>query len=176
MAESFLGEIRMFGGNFAPRQWSFCSGQYISIGQNQALFSLFGTGYGGDGRTNFMLPDLRGRLPVGQGDGPGLTPRMIGQRFGVEQVTITEQQMPAHSHGFQISQEQAVNASAIGNVPASLEDSDNIYLTQNSPADGQKMAESSVQSTGNGQGHYNMMPYLGVSFIVSMAGLYPSRN
>ncbi|MDF1642497.1 phage tail protein, partial [Thalassolituus oleivorans] len=103
MSEPFVGEIRMFAGNFAPRGWAFCDGQLMAVSQNDALFSLLGTVYGGDGRTTFGLPDMRGRLPVHQGQGPGLSLRRLGARYGEENVTLTVNEIPPHSHGFMAS-------------------------------------------------------------------------
>ncbi len=116
--DPFIGEIIMFGGNFAPRSWAFCDGQLLAISQYNALFSLFGTIYGGDGRTTFGLPDLRGRIPVHQGSGPGLTPRQIGTRSGSEQVTLTPQDLPSHTHAWKASSAGATNRTPAGNGKA----------------------------------------------------------
>ena len=113
MSDYFLGEIRMFGGNFAIKNWAFCNGQLMSIAQNTALFSLLGTTYGGNGIQTFALPDLRGRIPMGQGNGPGLTPRIIGEVGGTEPVTVTLNQMPMHSHAFSVTADAATVA-AVG--------------------------------------------------------------
>ena len=110
MADPYVGEIKMFSGNFAPRNWAFCEGQLIPISENNTLFSLLGTRYGGDGRTNFALPDLRGRLPLHFGTGPGLTPKLIGERRGVETVLLTMDEIPSHKHNVQASSETAVQA------------------------------------------------------------------
>src|SRR4026209_391528 len=118
MSEPFLGEIVMFAGNFAPRGWALCNGQILSIAQNTALFSILGTTYGGNGQTTFGLPDLRSRVPVGQGQGPGLSPWTLGEQNGFENVTLSATQMPAHNHLEEVSVGQADTASANGNYLA----------------------------------------------------------
>src|SRR6185437_6635000 len=110
MSDYFVGEIRMFGGNFAIKNWAFCNGQFMSIAQNQALFSLIGTTYGGDGVRTFALPDLRGRLPIGQGQGIGLSPRTMGENAGSEQVTVLLNEMPLHSHAFNATADAATTS------------------------------------------------------------------
>ena len=179
MQTPFLGDIRMFAGNFAPRSWAFCDGQLLSIAQNSALFSLLGTTYGGDGQTTFALPDLRGRIPIGEGNGPGLTPRVIGERAGAENVTITLTELPPHNHGFFATQENA-NTSTIGpsvlfGTAKASQGTPHLYLTQtgNTPA---PLASAAVGFTGNTQPHNNMMPTLTLSFVIALQGIYPSRN
>lgn len=175
MADPFVGEIRMFAGNFAPRGWAFCDGQLLAVSQNDALFSLFGTIYGGDGRTTFGLPDLRGRIPVHQGTGPGLSPRPLGQKTGTEKVTLTLNQFPSHSHMVQASNNAATSTTLNGRVLArGVEPNDTFYVapggTQNPLINGM------VANTGGSRSHTNMMPSLAVNFIVALVGVYPSRH
>jgi len=169
--EPYVGEIRMFGGGYAPRDWALCDGQILAIAANQALFSLIGATYGGDGRVTFGLPDLRGRVTVSQGTNPrtGSTYR-LGGRHGQETVTLTKNQLPSHTHvayangsaGEDPSPENAVWA---GGSP---------YST-NTPPDGQMSADA-VTSTGNNQAHENMAPFLAVGFIISLRGIYPTQS
>jgi microcystin-dependent protein len=167
MSEPFLGEIRMFGGNFAPRGWAFCNGQTLSIAQNTALFSLLGTTYGGNGQTTFALPDLQGRVPMHWGQGSGLSSRSLGEQDGVEAVTLTQQQLPAHTHTLNGST-GAVNTTRPTNaIPAK----GGSYTT--APPDTQ-MASPAV--VGNNLPHGNMQPSLAVSFIIALEGIFPSRN
>jgi len=172
MSEPFLGEIRMFGSNFAPRSWAFCDGQLLAIGQNQALFSLLGTIYGGDGRTIFALPDLRGRVPVHMGHGPGLSSRPVGHKVGSENVTLTQAQLPSHSHALEASADAATESAPTGHVLASS--STVTMFADTAPT--VPMASASITAAGGGQGHPNMMPFLCVHFIIALAGIYPSRN
>ena len=159
----------MFGGNFAPRGWAYCSGQLLPISQNTALYSIVGTTYGGDGRTTFGLPDMRGRVPVhsgGNSAGPGLTPRQLGEKSGQETVTLTSSQIPPHSHP--VSTATANRASPAGNFPAVANDGESNYYPD---------ADASFPATGGGgQAHNNMPPYLAVNFIIAMVGVFPSRN
>ncbi|HZD04287.1 MAG TPA: tail fiber protein, partial [Longimicrobiales bacterium] len=119
MSEPFVGEIRMFAGNFAPRGWAFCDGQLLAVSQNDALFSLLGTIYGGDGRTTFGLPDCRGRIPLHAGSGPGLTPRALGSKGGAGKVTLTVNQLPSHTHPLQGSTDNGLDPNPGGNLLAS---------------------------------------------------------
>src|SRR5689334_10120851 len=128
MSEPFLGEIRMFGGNFAPRGWAFCNGQILSIAQNTALFSLLGTTYGGNGQTTFALPNLQCRLPMHFGNGPGLTPRSLGEMGGTETVTILTNQMPMHNHSLMATNADGNNAHPIGNTLAGDSATGNIQV------------------------------------------------
>lgn len=174
MSEPFVGEIRMFAGNFAPRGWAFCDGQLLAVSQNDALFSLLGTIYGGDGRTTFGLPDLRGRVPIHQGSGPGLTPRNLGSRAGSERVTLTANQNAAHTHMMRGSTDFAGDISPANNVPATGAGA-NLY--NNAGATAVNMSPEAVpQSGGAGQSHNNVMPFLCVNFIVALFGIYPSRT
>jgi microcystin-dependent protein len=173
MSEPFLAEVRIFAGNFAPRGWAFCNGQLLPISQNTALFSLIGTTYGGDGRTTTALPDLQGRVPMHPGRGPGLTARRLGERGGVGEVTLTEAQMPSHGHGARASTEvgeenDPVNASLAGSVG-------NTMYTQ-AAGSTVNLHTDSLASTGGSQAHNNLQPFLAMSFIIALQGLYPSRS
>lgn len=170
MSEPFVGEIRMFAGNFAPRGWAFCDGQLLAVSQNDALFSLFGTIYGGDGRTTFGLPDLRGRLPMHQGTGPGLSPRRLGARFGAENVTLTTNQIPNHTHDLRsTARAGTTDIAANHNIARTRED-------QFGPTDDDLLASTTLANTGGSRSHTNLMPALCVNFIVALIGVYPSRQ
>ncbi len=175
-AINYLGEIKMFAGNFAPTGWAFCNGQLLPINQNQALFSLLGTTYGGDGVTTFALPDLRGRVPMHFGSGPGLTSRVIGDKGGQETVTLTMAQIPAHTH------------SAVANVDTTVATSDRPQSSlagrnaSATPSYG-KTANGTAASTavtvapaGGGQPHPTMPPFECVNFIIALQGIFPSQN
>jgi microcystin-dependent protein len=172
MAQPFIGEIRMFAGNFAPAGWSFCQGQLVPISQNDTLFILVGTTYGGDGESTFALPDLQGRAPMHQGNGPDGVTYQLGEKAGVEQVTLTTQQIPNHTHAFLGSTEAAVNTAPTGGVVATSAQVD--YLTVN-PAS-VAMNPNAVTPVGGSQPHENMQPYLCVSFIISLFGLFPQQT
>jgi len=166
----------MFAGNFAPKNWAFCDGQLLAIQQNMSLFSLLGTTYGGDGRSSYALPDLRGRLPVHQGTGPGLTNKKIGKLYGKETVTLTEAQMPDHNHVFNVSKNIANSSEPTGNVLAAQDDGDFLYVAApEAPSNFQNLHNNTLASTGGNQNHTNMMPSLCVNFIIAMFGTYPSR-
>lgn len=174
MSDPFISEIRMFAGNFAPVRWASCDGQIMPISQNQALYSLLSTMYGGNGQTTFALPDMRGRVPMSFGTGPGLTPRAIGQRFGTESVTVTLDQIPAHTHALQASTAPASSDSPDGTVlatPASSFYSDGVPASKITQLLGDNLGDS-----GGGQSHRNIMPYQTLTFIISLFGTYPSRN
>ncbi|MGR3811674.1 phage tail protein [Jiulongibacter sp. NS-SX5] len=174
MAEPYVGEIRMFAGNFAPRGWAFCDGQLLAVSQNDALFSLFGTIYGGDGRTTFGLPDMRGRIPIHAGSGPGLTPRTVGSKGGSENVTLTEQQLPSHRHPVRISEDIATRPFPEGGVLASNAETAAFYNQGSSSDSLEKM--DGIADTGGSQSHSNLMPFLCINFIVALFGIYPSRH
>jgi microcystin-dependent protein len=173
MSEPFIAEIRIFAGNFAPRNWAFCNGQLLPIAQNTALFSLVGTTYGGDGRTTFGLPNLQGRAPMHPGNGPGLTARRLGQMGGNEDVTATVAQMPAHNHQVQAVNEPGNDNQAGGGIPARTV---GFAAYTSSPGNFVAMAGNSVQNKGDGQAHNNMQPFLALNFIIALVGLYPSRS
>jgi microcystin-dependent protein len=173
MAEPFLGEIRMFGGNFAPVGWAFCDGSLLSIAQNTALFSLLGTTYGGNGQTTFALPDLRGRVPIHQGQGPGLSPYVLGQSGGSENVTLLANQMPAHTHAINAT-ESPTTSDPAGAVPAN--EAANRTQIYGSRPDGTVMSPAMCGSAGGNQPFPVAQPFLCVSFIIALQGIYPSRN
>jgi len=172
MADPFVGEIRMFAGNFAPRGWALCDGQLLSVSQNDALFSLLGTVYGGDGRTTFGLPDLRGRIPVHAGQGPGLSQRRLGEKGGQEQVTLNVNEWPSHTHAFRASKAIGAKANPTGQVVAA---GPSVKLFTQSPPNAY-LASTALTSVGGGQPHSNVMPFLGINFIIALVGVYPSRT
>ena len=174
MSEPFVGEIRMFAGNFAPRGWAFCDGQLMAVSQNDALFSLLGTTYGGDGRTTFGLPDMRGRLPVHQGQGPGLSMRRLGARYGEEIVTLTVNEIPPHSHGLLASTSEASSPNPANDVLASHTDGDQTYAEATQPVNG--LSSNTVATSGGSRSHTNLMPTLCVNYIIALFGIYPSRH
>ncbi|MFY0628727.1 MAG: phage tail protein [Flavobacteriaceae bacterium] len=197
--DPMLASIMIFAGNFAPRGWSYCDGQLLSIAQNQALFSLLGTTYGGDGRTTFALPDLRGRAAIGPRHGPGLTNRPLGQRSGEETHVLSALEMPSHSHtvigsgtaeNIYLSNEAGVRSAPIaGDVPSAgttapaigTGDPVNAYgpLTTANAIVSQTLNPASgltISNTGSSQAHNNMQPYLAINYIIAMVGYFPSRN
>jgi len=167
MIDPYIGTIMLFGGNFAPIGWAFCDGSLQSIAANSALYSLIGTTYGGDGLNTFALPDLRGRIPIHQGQGPGLSNYVIGQAAGTENVTLISTQLPAHSHNvlvnseptnnFLAAQPELLGYTGIGNTNAT-------------------MHVSMISSTSGGLPHQNMMPYLALNFVIALEGIYPTQN
>ena len=171
MSSPFLGEIRMFGCNFAPRGWMFCNGQLLPIQQYTAVFSLLGTYYGGNGTTNFALPNLQGRAPMAYGDGPGLTPRVIGESAGSENVTLLITEMPSHTHSMGAQGTRADRANANG---ASLAQSAApVYATANPNT---TLSPLSISLNGGNQAHNNMQPFLAVNFCIAVNGIFPSRS
>jgi len=172
MSEPFVGEMRMFAGNFAPRGWAFCDGQLLAVSQNDALFSLLGTIYGGDGRSTFSLPDLRGRLPMHAGAGPGLSSRRLGLKLGSEKVTVSGNQLASHSHPLQGSTANGIDSNPAGNVLAGSTVIEPYY--NGSPTT--EMAGESVSTAGGSQSHTNLMPFLCIHFIIALFGIYPSRQ
>ena len=174
MSEPFVGEIRMFAGNFAPRGWAFCDGQLLAVSQNDALFSLLGTIYGGDGRTTFGLPDLRGRIPIHAGSGPGLSPRRLGSKGGAEKVTLTVNQLPSHNHGrLKGSSDNATDPNPDGNYLATSTVL-TPYFVSTSPDE--NFASSAISAVGGSRSHTNLMPFLCIHFIIALFGIYPSRH
>ena len=171
--DAYVGEIRIFAGNFAPVNWSFCDGQLLAIQDNQALFALIGTTYGGNGSTTFGKPDLRGRLPIGDQQGTGLSNRVMGQPIGTETVTLTETQLPAHQHQVTVS----TTAANLSNVTANLIGGGLHYVsaTETSFTEG-AMEAGTIGATGGNAAHNNMMPYLVLNFIICLNGIFPSRN
>lgn len=172
MSEPFVAEIKMFGGNFAPRGYAFCDGQLMSIAQNTALFSLVGTTYGGDGRTTFGLPDLRGRFPLHPGAGPGLPTYRWGQKGGTAQQTLTVTQLPAHTHSLKAKNGQPDESNPGGGYPASLTNGTEGY----SDSTNTTMNADVLSSVGGNQPIDNMPPYTAIYFIIALVGLFPSRS
>ncbi len=170
--DPYIGEIRMVGFNFAPYGWAFCSGQIIPIQQNTALFALIGNYYGGNGTTNFALPNLQGRVPMGAGTGPGLTPRNLASAGGAETVTLNQTQMPYHNHAMQSASSSGVNlpnGAAPGDMPPR-------GTTTAYAAGGQvSMAAGMLEATGGNQPHNNMMPFQVQNFVIAMMGIFPTR-
>lgn len=176
MSEPFIGEIKMFGGTFAPRNYAFCNGQTLPIAQNQALFSILGTTYGGNGVQTFALPDLRSRVPMHPGQGNGLSPRSLGQMSGAENVTLVTSQMPAHNHQVGVADEEG-NVFAPGNntLAATVAGATNAntYVSGNPNA---ALKPNTLSVAGGSQPHDNMPPFLCVNFIIALQGIFPSRN
>ena len=181
MSQSFLAEIKMFGGNFAPKGFAFCNGQLLALSQNTALFSLLGTNYGGDGRTNFGLPNLQGLAPIQQGQGPGFSPYTLGQTGGTSTVTVTSSQIPSHNHSPNC-------LSTLPNPSPQLSPSGNVWavagtrraattLYKASPfGTAVPMNPAALANSGGSQPHNNMQPYLALTFIIALQGIYPARS
>ena len=172
MSEPFLGEIRLFAGIFAPQGWAFCEGQLLPVSQNDALFSLLGTVYGGDGRITFGLPDMRGRIPIHAGQGPGLSSYRLGAKGGAENVTLTANQIPSHTHNVKGVNDFADATTPGGNVPAQSTIAD-LYASVAPTVD---MNAAAVPNVGGSQPHSNLMLFLCVNFIIALQGIYPSRT
>jgi microcystin-dependent protein len=168
MSEPFLAEIRIVGFNFAPRGWGFCDGQILPINQNQSLYSLLGTTYGGDGRTSFALPDLRGRTPLHVGEG-----HRLGDRSGEETSTLSVSQMPAHKHGVRASSSAGNATTPAGHLLGAEATPDAAYHSADA---GTLVGLRSITNVGGSQAHENMQPYLAVNFCIALQGLFPSRN
>jgi microcystin-dependent protein len=167
MAQPYVGEIRMFGGNFAPAGWMFCEGQLLPISENETLFQLIGTTYGGDGQETFALPDLRGRLPIHQGNG-----FVLAETGGAEEITLTVQQIPAHTHAVLASNNTASGTSPAGSVLAAGPE---VTITAyGSDAPLTSLSPAALSSVGGSQPHTNFQPYLCVNFIISLFGIFPS--
>lgn len=178
--EPFIGEIRTVGFNFAPRGWALCDGQLLPISQYTALFSLLGNTYGGDGRTTFGLPDLRGRAPVHMGQAPGLSVYRLGEKSGAENVTLSLNEMPQHSHDINVHNQPANQTDPSGNIISVVNDgqgrSPALYPAYSNAAPTGKMASSAVGTAGASQPHSNMQPFLVVNFVIALEGIFPSRN
>lgn len=168
-SDPFIAEIILFAGNFAPRGWAFCNGQILPINQNLALFSLLGTTYGGNGTTTFALPDLRGRVPVHPGQGPGLSNVNLGEVGGSETRTLGVNQLPSHSHAAAVTQGAQTSTRPSGNFPSA----GGAYA---SASDGSNFNAGFIRSTGGGQPFNIRPPFLGVNYIIALAGIFPSRN
>jgi microcystin-dependent protein len=172
MAQPYIGEIRIFAGNFPPNGWMFCEGQLLPISENEALFQLIGTTYGGDGEETFALPDLRGRIPLHMGTGPDGTTYQIGEAAGVEEVTLTVQQIPAHSHPMLATSNNALSAPAQTNTLGSPTAID----TYRPVPPNVTLSPQTIGPTGGSQPHTNFMPYLCLDFIISLFGIYPQAS
>jgi microcystin-dependent protein len=170
--DPYIGEIRIFAGNFAPRGWALCNGQLLSIAQNTALFSLLGVMYGGDGRVTFALPDLRGRAPMHFGQGPGLTPRTEGEMGGEETVTLISNQMPSHSHQVNGNQGPGSSPTPDSNYWAASSRRDVAYANNANT----QLSPQAVGFTGNNQPHENRQPYLTLNYIIALQGVFPPRS
>lgn len=167
MAQPYVGEIRMFAGNFAPAGWMFCEGQLLPISENETLFQLIGTTYGGDGQSTFALPDLRGRIPLHQGNG-----FILAETGGAEEITLTVQQIPAHSHAALCSTNTATGTQALNNVLAAPSDVNTLPYGTDAPVGA--LSPQSISAVGGSQPHTNFQPYLCVDFIISLFGIFPS--
>jgi microcystin-dependent protein len=174
MAEPFLGQINIFPYNFAPRNWAFCQGQLMSIAQNTALFSLLGTTYGGNGQTTFALPDLRSRVAVGSGQGPGLSSYVLGEVSGTESVTMTIETMPSHNHtvGIQVNSSEGGANSPAGGYPGKADPGPYAATTDNALMG----AQPPTGITGGNQPIPIIQPFLGLNFCIALQGVFPSRN
>ncbi len=170
--DPFLGQILLFAGNYAPRGWALCDGQELPISANQPLFTILGTTYGGDGRTTFALPDFRGRAPVHAGQGPGLSARHLGGRFGSESVSLTELEIPAHSHQVACEAGQGTAGTPAGNfLGGDRAGADDLYAGQGASV----MNLGMIKKTGGSRPHGNMQPSIGINYIIALQGTYPSR-
>ncbi len=172
MADPFVAEIRIFPFNFPPKGWAWCDGQIMPLSQNTALFSLLGTTYGGDGKSNFALPDMQGNVPMHPGQGPGLSLHDLGETGGSETVSLLESEIPSHSHGFIASQADGISRLPAGNLAANM-----IGVNGYAPVGPlASMSDSSLAPAGGDQPHNNLMPYLTFYFNIALQGVYPPRT
>ena len=177
--EGYIAEIRMFAGTFAPKAWAFCAGQLLSISQNTALFSLLGTTYGGNGQTTFGLPDFRGRVAVGTGSGPGLSPITLGEVSGSPTHTLIVTELAAHNHLVAANANNANDSLPASGFPSAAiipTDSNKSVSSFNTATDGTLMNQAMIKPTGGNQPFSIMQPYLGMNYIICLQGIYPSRN
>ncbi len=174
MAEPFLGEIKIFAGNFAPSGWAFCDGSLRAIAQDEALFNLIGTTYGGDGVATFALPDLRGRVPIHQGQGSGLTNRLPGESGGQETVSLTPQQLPAHTHPPNCASTGGNSISPAGNYWAT--DPGGNTAAYSSAAPDSNLNGAAIAPSGQGLPHNNVSPFVAITYIISLFGIFPSQS
>jgi microcystin-dependent protein len=172
--DAFIGEIRIFGGNFAPRGWAFCDGSLLRIAQYSTLYSILGAHYGGDGKTTFALPDLRGSTTVGQGAGPGLTPRTVAERGGAASITLLASEMPSHRHALQCGGNSDQQAPGSNTVWSGARRGQGTPYAAASSANTQ-LAPAVLQLAGGSQAHENMQPYVAMNFIICLDGTYPPR-
>ncbi len=175
MANPFLAEIKMFCGNFAPRGYALCNGQILAIAQNTALFSLLGTTYGGNGTTTFALPNMQGNVPMHQGNGAGLTPRVLGETGGENSVTILANQVAAHSHTYNTGTGSKGETNVVTNQ-VNCDEAAGTTMIYATTTDGTVMGPAMLQPTPASIPHENMQPYLAINFIIALAGIYPPRN
>lgn len=175
MSEPFIGEIRMFAGNFAPIDWQMCNGQLLPISQYAALYAILGNTYGGDGRTNFALPDLRGRVPIHQGQGPNLTAHPIGQNGGLETIALTANQMPSHTHLLAADGNANGKTTPIGNFPGAQIATGSLKPYSPGPPSG-NMAAAAIAPAGGSAPVNLMQPFLSVNFIIATNGIFPTRE
>jgi microcystin-dependent protein len=175
MSDQFLGEIRIFGGNFAPTGWALCNGQLLAISQNTALFSLLGTNYGGNGQTTFALPNLQGSAPIHVGQGAGLSDYVLGQTGGEPAVTLIQTEMPSHAHSASATATPGDNPDPSGRVwgVAAIARGTSMYSA--GPGD-TSMSPFALATSGGNQPHNNMPPYLALTFIIALQGIYPARG
>jgi microcystin-dependent protein len=173
MANPFLAEIRIFPFNFPPRGWAFCDGQVMSISQNTALFSLLGTTYGGDGKSNFALPNMQGNAPMHPGQGPGLSLHDLGETGGSDTVTLLESEIPAHTHSLNASNSQGTDQSPLNEMFAGGVGGISLYAA---PASITQLADVTLAPAGGDQPHNNMMPYLTLNFCIALQGVFPPRS
>lgn len=173
MADQFVGEVRLVGFNFAPVGWATAAGQLLPISQNTALFSLLGIFYGGDGRSNFALPNLQGNVPIAQGQGPGLSPRDIGETGGEQSVTLLVSEVPQHTHTVQSAGGRTDQASPIGNAIGDPKQAGTYYA---SGAPDSPMSPAAISNFGSNQPHNNMMPYLVLNWVIALQGIFPARS
>jgi microcystin-dependent protein len=174
MSDQFIGEIRPFAGNFAPVGWAFCNGQLLPIQQNTALFSLLGVNYGGNGQTTFGLPNLQARFPLGQGQGPGLSDRSIGEAVGSASVTLQANQIPAHTHELRAAPSPTTGTASAAVALSPTAGGAPMYRAAG--ANQRALAASSVGAAGSSQPHENRQPYLAVNFIIALQGIFPPRS
>jgi microcystin-dependent protein len=171
-ANPALGQVIMFAGNYAPTGWAICDGSLMSISQNTALFSILGTTYGGDGKTTFGLPDLRGRVPIGTGQGAGLTNRLLGEMSGEESHTLAVGELPSHTHPAVVDNSAGTSDTPVNNVPAVNSEGIQHYGTAMNAA----MNAGAIGNTGGSQAHNNMQPYLGMTYLIALVGIFPARS
>lgn len=176
MSDPFVAEIRIFTGNFAPKGWALCEGQTLPLSQNTALFSLLGTTYGGDGKSNFKLPDLRGCAPLQAGQGPGLSSRYQGETGGEQAVTLVQSEMPSHPHQALASANQSDKTDPVGSVWGGAIQREVLYASPSGSAQPASMSGSALSVSGGNLPHNNMPPYLGLTFIIALQGVFPPRS
>lgn len=173
-SQPYIGEIRIFAGSFAPRNWAMCNGQTMAISQNETLYNLIGTTYGGDGQTTFELPDLRGRVPVGAGQGVGLSNYVLGQKSGSESVILTQQQIPTHNHTAYAAGMGTTDSPA--NEYPATDPAGNVAQFKSGTSQNASMNANAIATAGGGQPHNNLQPVLPVTYIIALFGVYPSRS